>query len=184
MKKVIGFCGSPKKDSNTEHLLLKVLDGAEKSGAKIKWYDVKKLNLGNCLGCAGCRKTSECVIKDDMVEIFEEITNADAVVFASPIYMMQMNAHIKILLERMWPIMKPDNTSALKKDTKAQWLFTQGTPKPKAFQAYFYHNDLMTGYFGFNVEEAFVVGNTRKKGDFEKQEDVVKKAFEIGTNLV
>ncbi len=184
MKKVIGFCGSPKKGSNTENLLKKVLEGAEKAGAETEWHDVKKLTLGNCLGCAGCRRNNDCVIKDDMTEMINKVKNADSVVFASPIYMLQMTAHLKIFIERMWPIMRPDNSSILKKDTKAQWLFTQGTPTPQAFQAYFDHNDSMMEHFGFKVEKAFVVGNTRAKGDFEKQEDAVNKALEIGMKLV
>ena len=181
--KVLGFCGSPKTGSNTEQLMKKVLKGAESKGAETKWYNVKKMNIANCLGCAGCRRTGDCVIKDDIQNLIEEITNADAVVFASPIYMMQMNARIRVLLERMWPIMKPDGTSALKEGTKSQWLFTQGAPA-QAFQAYYDHNDSMMEHFGFKSEKAFVVGNTRAPGDFEKQEDAVEKAFNIGVGLV
>ncbi len=184
MKKVIGFCGSPKNNSNTEHLLLKVLEGAQNKGAETKWYDIKKLNIANCLGCAGCRRSGKCVIKDDMTELLKEITNSDAVVFASPIYMMQMNVYIKKFIERLWPLMKNDGHSMLKDGTKGLWLFTQGTEEPQAFKAYFDHNELMMGHFGFTPEKTFTVGNTRAKGDFEKQEKTVKQAIEIGTNLV
>jgi len=182
--KVLGFSGSPKKGSNTEQLVRKVLEGAERKGATTKLHNLAKMDISGCKGCLVCRKEGTCSIKDDMQEIVAEIKSSDAIVIGSPIYMMQMASQTKAFVDRLFPLIKADYTSVLKEGTKAAWVFTQGTADTDAFRAYFDHNESMFGYFGFSVEKTLVVGNTRAKGDLEKQEAKMEEALELGGKLV
>jgi len=184
MKKVIGFNGSPRKSFNTKSLVKTILEGAEKKGAETKLYDLAKMNIGGCIGCVACRRGPDCSIKDDMSGLLEEIKSADAVVFGSPVYMLQMTSQTKAFIDRLFPIIKNDFSSVLKAGTKALFVYTQGTVDTEAFRSYFNHNENMLQHFGFTVEKSFAIGNTRAKGDFEKQEDKVKEAMELGSNLV
>ena len=183
MKRVTGFCGSPRKGLNTESLVKKVLEGAENKGAEIKLYNLAKMNISGCKGCLACRKDGICSIKDDMQEIIAEIKNSDAVVIGSPVYMLQMTAQTKAFVDRLFPLIRGDFTPVLK-GTKAVWAFTQGAENTEAFRSYFEHNESMLKLFGFIVEKTLVAGNTSVKGDVEKQENVIKEAVEIGSNLV
>jgi len=181
--KVIGFNGSPRKGFNTEQLVNKVLEGAEKKGAETKLFNLAKMDISPCRACLACRRDKPCSIKDDMADIITEIKNSDAVVIGSPVFMLQMSAQTKAFVDRLFPLVKSDETSSLKKGTKALCLFTQGTEYPEAFKAYFDHNELAIKYFGFDVQKTFVVGNLSKKKDLLQREEAIKNAIELGENL-
>jgi len=182
--KVIGFNGSPRKGFNTETLVKSVLEGAEKKGAETHLYNLINMDISPCRGCLACRRDKPCSIEDDMHAILEEIKTAEAIVIGSPIYMLQMSAQTKAFVERLYPLVKGDRSSALSEGTKAICMFTQGTPDPEAFRAYFDHNEMVMKYFGFDVQKTFVAGSTTAKGDLEKQKEIINEATEIGENLV
>ncbi len=182
--KVLGFSGSPRKGFSTENLVKKVLEGAEQQGAETTFFQISKMNISACKGCLACRKDGICSIKDDMQDIIADIKNSDAVVIGSPVYMLQMTAQTKAFVDRLFPLIKADFTSVLKKGTNAVLMFTQGTEDTEAFRTYFEHNESVFKMFGFSVEKTFAAGNTRAKGDLEKQEQVIQEAVEIGRNLV
>ena len=184
MKKVIGFSGSPRVGHNTDNLVNKVLGGAKNKGAETKFYNIQKQNISGCVACMACRKDGICSIKDDMNDIIAEIKNADAVVFGSPVYMLQMTGQTKIFVDRLSPLIKGDFTSNLREGIKAQWVFTQGAEDPELFRTYFDHNESIFKMFGFLVEKTMVVGSTGGKGDLEKQEEAIKLAFETGEKLI
>lgn len=116
-----------------------------------------------------------------MQEIIPEIKNSDAVVIGSPVYMLQITSPTKAFVDRLFPLIIGYFTPVLK-GKKAVWAFTQGTENTEAFRNYFEHDESMFRLFGFAVEKTLVAGNTRVKGDMEK--NVLKEAVEIGNNLV
>jgi len=184
MSKVIGINGSPRVGFNTETLVKKVLEGAEKAGATTRLFNVDKMDVKPCKGCMACRKEGICSIKDDMTEVIAEIKSSTAIVLASPVYMLQMTAQAKTFVDRLFPLIKSDFTSVLDAGTKAALVFTQGQPDTTVFNNYFEHTENMFKHFGFDVEKTFVAGGTGKKGDVEKQEDLMNKAEALGKVLV
>ena len=59
--------------------------------------------IAGCLGCNGCyRNGGECVQKDDMAEVREEMLAADVIVLASPIYFYSMTAQMKAVIDRSY----------------------------------------------------------------------------------
>lgn len=184
MKKVVGFNGSPRVGFNTETLVGKVLEGAEKAGAGIKLFNLDRMDIKPCRGCLACRRDGVCSIKDDMTELISEIKNSDAIVLGSPVYMLQMTAQTKTFVDRLFPLINSDFSSVLKEGIKALLVFTQGAAEPEAFSTYFEHTESMFGHFGFSVEKTLVAGNTGTKGDVEKQEELMARAEELGRKLV
>ena len=98
--------------------------------------------------------------------------------------MKQMTAQAKAFIDRLYPLIKSDFTSALKEGTKSINVFTQATQDVQAFNSYFEHNESTLDEFGFDVEKTLVAGNTLVKGDLEKQDELLKKALGIGENLI
>ncbi len=181
--KVIGFSGSPRKGHSTDQLVEKMLEGAKKTGAETKFYNISEMNITDCKSCYMCRKVvGECSIKDDMQEIIAEIKSSDAVIVGSPIYMMQMTSQTKKFSERLFPLITPDFKSILEEGKKLQCVFTQGDKDTEKFRNYFDYNETVFELC-FDVEKTFVVGGTMMKDDLAKQKDVIEKAIEIGTNL-
>ena len=77
-------------------------------GASIKhnveYISLKDINLKFCLGCLLCQKTGKCVINDDVKQYLEKISNADILVFATPIYYYCMSGQLKTFLDRLNPL--------------------------------------------------------------------------------
>src|SRR3989338_3003385 len=84
--KVLALSGSPRKKGNTETLLHAVLKGVEAAGGEVELFRLYDLRIQPCIGCGGCDKTGECVLEDDMQELYPKILAAQRVILASPIY--------------------------------------------------------------------------------------------------
>jgi len=75
----------------------------EKGEPAFEYVYLKDKDIRFCTGCHNCILVGEdrCPIKDDMRGIEEQMLKADAVVFASPAYMMNVTAIIKNFLDRV-----------------------------------------------------------------------------------
>jgi len=64
---------------------------------------LNEVNLKPCLGCYVCVKLGEdkCPLKDDRKKIVKEMLDADGVLFASPVYTMQITSLMKNFFERV-----------------------------------------------------------------------------------
>ncbi len=99
MIKVIGISGSPRKGGNTEILVKHSLEAAKKEGADTEIILLSEKKIEPCTACGGCSSGS-CIIDDDFVEVFDKITEADALIFACPSYYESMTPQMKALIDR------------------------------------------------------------------------------------
>lgn len=103
--KVLAICTSPTKGGAIETVLAEVLKGSEYEGAETELYHIKGKDLRPCIGCKSCKRTGKgCIIKDDMQELHQKITGADAVVIGSPVYFYDVNAQCKIIIDRSYAL--------------------------------------------------------------------------------
>jgi len=104
MKKIIAINGSPRKDWNTETLLNKALEGAASQGAQTELVNLYDSDYTGCISCFACKKKGgergKCAVKDDLSPLLEKLKTADAIVFGSPIYFMNMTSGMTAFLER------------------------------------------------------------------------------------
>jgi len=100
MMNVIAFSGSPRKDGNTDLLLREAVKGVESSGTSVKIFRLNLMDIKPCQNCGGCDETGECIIKDDMEEIYREIRTADRIILASPIFFFSLSAQTKAMIDR------------------------------------------------------------------------------------
>ncbi len=98
--KTIAFLGSPRKDGNTDLLLQEAIKGIESAGLTVKTFRLNLMNIRPCQNCGGCDETGECIIKDDMEEIYREIRTADRFILASPIFFFALSAQSKAMIDR------------------------------------------------------------------------------------
>jgi len=98
--KIVAFCGSPRKNGNTELLLKEVIKGIEDAGLPVKVFYLNLINIRPCQDCGGCNETGECIIRDDMWQIYEAIKAADRIVLASPIFFFGLSAQAKTMIDR------------------------------------------------------------------------------------
>jgi NAD(P)H-dependent FMN reductase len=95
--KIIAFQSSPRKGGNTDELLKSAIEG---TGQEVKVYRLQGMKISPCLNCGGCEETGICVVKDDMTQIYDDIRTAERIIFASPIFFMNVSAQAKGLIDR------------------------------------------------------------------------------------
>ena len=182
--KIVGFMGSPRRNGNTAILLNSVLAGAEKEGAECLVYYPNELNIRGCQGCNACKKKGHCVISDDMQNIYQIINEADVLVFSSPIYMWQMSAQLKLVIDRLYAYLNADYSSRISKPIKFALLFTQHRETEDAFMNYF---DWVAGILkviGFEFIPQILVGSgLHIAGEVKSNDALIEKAYEFGRKL-
>jgi multimeric flavodoxin WrbA len=186
--KIIGFIASPRKEGNTAWIVNKILEGAKEQGAETQSWYFSDLDIKPCRGCWGCHQGDQgCVIKDDMQKLNDAIDRANAIVFGSPIYMMQMSAQAKIFIDRLFARFSPRYSPYFKEESAAQkkliLTFNQGNPDPGLFQPYIDYTRHMFELLEFDVKEVPVVTGMRN-GPAQERDDLYTVLKNIGSSLV
>ena len=103
-KKVLIVSTSIRKGSNSEILAQEVERGALDAGNEVEFVSLAGREIGFCRGCLACQKTGNCVIRDEMDALIGKVREADAIVFATPIYYYEMSGQMKVFLDRCNPL--------------------------------------------------------------------------------
>ena len=108
MRNVLVISTSLRKNSNSDILAQRLIDGARDAGHQVEQISLKGKTVGFCKGCLACQKTQKCVLKDDAVAIAGKVMHADTLVFVTPIYYYEMSGQMKTLLDRGNPLFVAD----------------------------------------------------------------------------
>ena len=90
--------------SNREENCFNILKNIKKEQDKIITLSNKKINF--CLGCNKCKERLDkyCVLDDYITNhVYESINKEKNIIIASPIYMSNINAILKNLIDRLYP---------------------------------------------------------------------------------
>lgn len=102
-QRVLILSASPRKGGNSDQLCDQFMKGAIETGNKAEKIHVADKNINFCTGCLTCQSNRECVHNDDMAEILEKMIQADILVLATPVYFYNMDAQMKVLIDRTCP---------------------------------------------------------------------------------
>lgn len=108
-KNIVVVSSTFRKHGNSEILADEFARGAEESGNKVKRINLRDIELKFCTGCLACLKLGKCVQKDSVNSLLDEVSNADILVFATPIYYYEMSGQLKTFLDRLNPLYGRDN---------------------------------------------------------------------------
>ena len=105
---VLGISGSPIKDGNTDHFLKEAMKAVEKSDSvRTEMISLAGKNIADCIHCNWCftkqTKGKFCSLKDDMVDIYPKVDNADVLLIATPTYVARMSGSLAKVLDRLRP---------------------------------------------------------------------------------
>ena len=107
--KVLAINASPHKNNgNTALILNPFLDGVREAGAEVDIVYTEDLTIHPCRGdftCI-CRPSGKCIQSDDMDWLMPKVRDADILVFASPVYADGVTGPMKILIDRMVPLLQ------------------------------------------------------------------------------
>ena len=184
--KVLGIMGSPRIKGNTELLLDEALKGAQSQQAETEKIVVDKLNISPCREYYGCLRDGNCVIRDDMDDIYPKLLGTDAIIVASPIFFYAVSAQLKALIDRcqaLWArkyVLK--NLDVPLK--KGAFIAVGATKGERLFEG-----PILTVRYFFKainadyVEELLIRG-IDKRGEIKEHPTALTDAFELGKRLV
>jgi multimeric flavodoxin WrbA len=96
---IVGICGSPRQQA-TEYVLAEALRILEEKGFKTKLWTVRGKEIGFCTHCDYCLVEKQCVIQDDMQDLYVLLTEATGIIIATPVYNGGVSAQIKAVMDR------------------------------------------------------------------------------------
>lgn len=101
MKTLVLF-GSARENGHTREVLDLFL---ENIGGDYEIIDAYRLEgeIKPCTDCRYCFSKNDCVIKDDMIDIYEKIEECDNLVLATPIYFHSISGKLKVIIDRLQP---------------------------------------------------------------------------------
>lgn len=103
-KNILIISSTMRKRGNSEILAENFKKGAEEKGHIVEIVYLRNYNINFCRGCLYCQKEHKCVINDDAKLLLDKFKNADAIVFATPVYYYTMCGQLKNFLDRMNPV--------------------------------------------------------------------------------
>jgi Multimeric flavodoxin WrbA len=112
--------GSPKEKGKTFVALSAVERKLHEEQIDVEVVSLANHGVRGCLGCFACHRTDEaftCVQKDDgALEIMQSMIEASIVIYASPVYGLDISAQMKALIDRhnmLYKWSRPGTTSLL-----------------------------------------------------------------------
>jgi multimeric flavodoxin WrbA len=101
-KKILLISGSPRK-GNTEYIISRLNGVVEGDKTVIL---LREKTIERCRGCLACHYKPECLIKDDVMELINQILVADILVIGVPNYFENVAGLMKDFIDRLHPLYK------------------------------------------------------------------------------
>ena len=184
--KVLGIMGSPRIGGNTDLLLTQALQGAESQGAEVEKLVVDRLKIAPCREYYGCTRDGNCVIRDDMDDIYPKLLNSDGIIVASPMFFYGLSAQVKALVDRsqaLWArkyVLKQEPPDSGRRGA----LIAVGATRGKNL---FDGSRLTVKYFfaaiGVKYVDDLLFRGVDKKGEIKEHPTALSDAFELGRKL-
>ncbi|MGV8125669.1 MAG: flavodoxin family protein [Methanothrix sp.] len=181
--KAIGIVGSPRKNGNVDTLVQAVLDGAEQAGYQTAKYSLNEMKYSGCQACDYCKSHEGCRLEDDLTSLFQDMAEADSVVFGSPIYFYQFTGQFRLMEDRMYSLIDAGFNSRLRPGKKAVIVTSQGDPNPKSYEKAANEFADVLKLLGFEVKEIIRMENGSARDAVLGRKDLLDKARATGQSL-
>jgi multimeric flavodoxin WrbA len=176
--KVLALIGSPRKGSNTDILVDKVLEGCKKKGFTTEKLYLYDFNISACTDCRFCKSDNyECAIKDDMQKIYPSMEEADVIIFGTPVYWYGPTGKMKLLIDRMRPFI-----AGKKMQGKKGVLVVPSEEGPKACKALLEMFRMSFDYLGMEFFDS-ILSKAYERAEVSQNKGDLKRAYELGISL-
>ena len=211
--KIMAINGSPRRAENTARLLHKALEGAASLGAETEYIDLYPLKYKGCLSCFYCKRKDKehgvCIVKDDLAPVLKRAKQADALLFGSPIYFMNLTSGMQTFLERFFfsqYIYSREIPSVLGKTLPSAFLYTMNATEEQATAFHIKENlaayprpaarnhaakpnqiyDINPQQFNHNTKnESTIITEEEKRAYHEKHgAEIAEQAYALGKKLI
>jgi len=104
--KVIIILGSRNPEGQTAKTAMALQGGLTEKGAQVENVFLPQMKIERCRQCNEngwgiCKTEGRCIIEDDFASLADKVKNADAVVFATPVYFGDLSESLRAFLDRL-----------------------------------------------------------------------------------
>jgi multimeric flavodoxin WrbA len=176
--KILALIGSPRKGSNTDLLVDQILKGARTRGhlaEKIYLYDCE---ISPCIDCRRCKKDDfTCALKDEMLEIYPRLEEADLIVFGTPVYWYGPTGMMKLFIDRLRPFIASGKLNGKRSVvvTPSEEGASCCGPLLETFRMSF-------NYLGMTFAGS-ILAKAYERGEIRDELDELKKAYQLGLSI-
>jgi len=181
--KILGLYGSPRQGGNSDLLLDKVLEGAASAGAEVERVYARRLKMEGCRECGGCDETGECVVGDEMEDVYPLLEAAEVIFLAGPIFFYSLPAQVKAVIDRsqaLWNRRRLGMTRPQPAGGRG-FLIAVGASKGRNL---FQGAELTAKYFfdalDMDYGGGLLLRGLEAKGDVLARTEALERAFELG----
>jgi len=191
--KVLAINGSPHmEDGNTAMILNPFLDGMKEAGADVELFYTRKLKIGPCNGDMSCwfKNPGKCGQDDDMQMLLPKIKDADAIVWASPVYYSGITGPLKNLMDRQLPLFMQEQAGSKRQkmvlvSTCGAWELSMFDPLLAQMSALYSQPESNSEFVGALLRPmADGMREMIKAGETRMVDEIVQAAREAGRQLV
>lgn len=185
--KVLGIMGSPRIKGNTDLLLDEALKGAQIQGVGVEKIVVDKLRISPCKEYYGCLIDGNCVIRDDMDNIYSQLLQADRLIIASPIFFYGITSQLKALIDRcqaIWARKYILKQKISDKERKGAFIAVGATRGKQLFDGSILVIKNFFQIIDVRYADELLIRSVDKKGEIKDHPAELSSAFELGKKLV
>ena len=185
--KVLGIMGSPRIKGNTDLLLEEALKGAKSQGAEVEKIVVDKLKISPCKEYLGCFKDGNCVIRDDMDDIYPKLLGADVVIIASPMFFYGVSSQAKALIDRcqaLWARKHILKQSLPNGGRKGAFIAVGATKGKRLFEGVILTVKYFFEAIGVEYADELLIRGVDARGEIKEHPIALSDAFELGKRVV
>ena len=188
---VLAISGSLRKPSFTERMLDLCIEGMGQDLEVHKFYP-HKMNIGPCTSCWSCwgkKKPGECAQKDDFEQILDVYKRADYFLLAAPLYVFDLPATVKNVIDRFFVILEPAQVESVTGETehpkrfgrhpKTVLISSCGFPDVRNFDILRQHFRIICAHMGWPWSGELLIpaaGAAHAPRLFDRKYELIKKA--------
>lgn len=188
--KIMNVIGSPRSGGNSATVARMLLEKLPAENVRVRTVQLNQLNYRGCQGCMACKtQADQCAVRDDLTGVLEEIRASDLVLIATPVYIGEISAQTKGLLDRFYSYFLPDyitnpTPGRLAPGKKLVFIVSQGNPDPNAYGDIIAKYTQFFGRLGFSNVYIIRVLGAGPKSDVRIQETVLQSINDTARQIV
>jgi multimeric flavodoxin WrbA len=122
--RLVGILGSRNPQGQTARAADALLQGAQEAGWEVSRTFLPTIEIESCRQCddngwGTCRSEGACTIDDDLAAVVDQIREADAVMFATPVYWGDLSESMRAFTDRLRRITRHETGRAGITDKRA-----------------------------------------------------------------
>lgn len=182
---IVGINGSGQDHGSSSQLLEAAVEGAQMGRCgPPQTFGLAHLSFRGCVGCRACRRDAPaCVLRDDLTPVLGAITEARALILASPIYYGYPTGLFKSFLDRWYSFRDGSRALRMPEGRPGLLILTQGNASQDAYGWTVGSLGKVLAAYGFRAQ-VFVAAGVESPADLQRRPDLLAEVRELGAALV